>query len=204
MSHGPLSSRVRAARRLAATKGWRGVMEGLRPITAELWAETDLRSRRAFARRLRPWWDVHRHRLAPNLAAEIDRLRAEGRLTVHAGHIRDVSAGAEGVQVSIAPRGDAGTLSLSGRWLIDCTGPGHDPMADRLTRSLIDQGRARLDPLSLGLDLDASGRVLDAEGRADLLLFVLGPPARAAFWETIAAPDIRKRIEDVADALAAV
>ena len=30
---------------------------------------------------------------------------------------------------------------------------------------------------------------------------VLGPPARAAFWETVAVPDVRKRIEDVAAAL---
>jgi uncharacterized NAD(P)/FAD-binding protein YdhS len=55
--------------------------------------------------------------------------------------------------------------------------------------------------LRLGLELDASGRVLAADGRADPRLFVLGPPARAAFWETIAVPDIRKRIEDVVLAL---
>ena len=39
--------------------------------------------------------------------------------------------------------------------------------------------------------------MLHADGAADPRLFVLGPPARAAFWETIAVPDIRKRIEDL-------
>jgi uncharacterized NAD(P)/FAD-binding protein YdhS len=43
--------------------------------------------------------------------------------------------------------------------------------------------------------------VLDADGRPDPRLFLLGPPARAAFWETIAVPDIRKRIEALADRL---
>ena len=66
---------------------------------------------------------------------------------------------------------------------------------------LLASRRARLDPLRLGLDLDAGGRVLNAQGDPDPRLFVLGPPARAAFWETIAVPDIRKRIEDVAAAL---
>ena len=40
------------------------------------------------------------------------------------------------------------------------------------------------------------------DGAADPALFVLGPPARAAFWETIAVPDIRQRIEALARALA--
>ena len=42
---------------------------------------------------------------------------------------------------------------------------------------------------------------MHADGRPDPNLFVLGPPARAAFWETIAVPDVRKRIEAVVAAL---
>ena len=45
--------------------------------------------------------------------------------------------------------------------------------------------------------------MLGADGAADPGLFVLGPPARAAFWETSAVPDIRKRIEAMAGTLAA-
>jgi uncharacterized NAD(P)/FAD-binding protein YdhS len=54
----------------------------------------------------------------------------------------------------------------------------------------------------MGLDLDAEGRLLAADGSPDALLFALGPPARAAFWETTAVPDIRKRIEGLVDRLA--
>ena len=43
--------------------------------------------------------------------------------------------------------------------------------------------------------------MLAADGTPDDRLFVLGPPAFASFWETIAVPDIRKRIEDVAAGL---
>ena len=72
-----------------------------------------------------------------------------------------------------------------------------------MTGPLLASGRARLDPLRLGLELDGAGRVLHADGTPDPRLFVLGPPARAAFWETIAVPDVRKRVEDVAAALKA-
>ncbi len=201
--HGPLSRRLAEARRLSNTTAWREVMEGLRPITADLWREADLATRGRIVRHLRPWWDVHRHRLAPSIAALVQRLSDEGRLSVRTGRVRAVTPGAAGVSVEWRPRHGPAQPALAGRWLIDCSGPGHAPEADPLTGPLLAAGRVRLDPLRLGLDLDATGRALDANGRADPGLFVLGPPARAAFWETIAVPDIRKRIEDVANALAA-
>lgn len=198
---GPASHRLAAARRLAAETGWREVMDAYRPITADLWRETDSGQRARLVRHLRPWWDVHRHRIAARIAQALDQLKQGGRLIVHAGRVRRVTADAAGVTVDWTPRAGAAQPPLRAAWLLDCTGPGHDAARDPLTAPLIAAGRARLDPLKLGLDLDARGRVLHADGAPDPALFVLGPPARAAFWETIAVPDIRKRIEDVVQAL---
>ncbi len=202
MLDGPLSERMKASRAVARDAGWREMMEGLRPITADLWAKADLRTRHGIVRHLRPWWDVHRHRIAPRIGVFIDQLYADGRLSVVAGRVKEITANDTGVRLGWTRRGQART-PLTGSWLIDCTGPGHAPDADPVTGPLLAAGRARLDPLRLGLELDASGRVQHADGTADPRLFVLGPPARAAFWETIAVPDIRKRIEDVTKALTA-
>ena len=202
MLEGPLSGRMKASRVVARSAGWREMMEGLRPVTADLWAKADLATRRAIVRHLRPWWDVHRHRIAPRIGVFIDRLMTEGRLSVVAGRVKGITADDTGVRLDWVRRGQA-QPPLTARWLIDCTGPGHAPEVDPVTRPLLTGGRARLDPLRLGLELDASGRVLAADGSADRRLFVLGPPARAAFWETIAVPDIRRRIEDVVAALKA-
>ena len=196
MLEGPLSERLKEARGVARDAGWREMMEGLRPITADLWTRADLRTRRGIVRHLRPWWDVHRHRIAPRIGVFIDRLLAEGRLSVVAGRVKAIAADQAGVRLDWTRRGQAQT-PLTGAWLIDCSGPGHAPEADPVTGPLLASGRARLDPLMLGLELDPMGRVLHADGTADPTLFVLGPPARAAFWETIAVPDVRKRIEDV-------
>jgi uncharacterized NAD(P)/FAD-binding protein YdhS len=198
---GALSLRLNEARRLSRSGGWREVMEGLRPITADLWAQADLATRRRIVRHLRPFWDVHRHRLATTIGMTMNRLAAERRLTVITGRVCAITADDNGVRLDWRARRGAAP-PLTAPWLIDCTGPGHAADADPLTAPLIQSGRARLDPLRLGLDLDPVGRVLDREGRPDPTLFVLGPPARAAFWETIAVPDIRKRIEDVTDTLA--
>ncbi len=201
MLEGPLSARLKAARMVAREAGWREMMEGLRPITTALWLRADMATRRRMVQRLRPWWDVHRHRIAPRIGAFIDRLLAEGRLQVVAGRVKAIAGDAAGVRLDWTQRG-LDQAPLTGAWLIDCTGPGHAPEADPVTGPLLASGRARLDALGLGLDLDGSGRTLHADGAPDQTLFVLGPPARAAFWETIAVPDIRKRIEDVVAALA--
>ena len=200
----PASRRLAEARRMAHESGWRSMMEGLRPITADLWAAADSDLRARFVRHLRPWWDVHRHRIADTIAASLEALETEGRLTIVAGRMKRIDQDATGVTLDWRPRRGPEQPPITGRWLIDCTGPGHDPAKDVLTGPLIASGRARLDTLRLGLDLDVHGRVLDAEGTPDDRLLVLGPPARAAFWETIAVPDIRKRIEDVATTLGAM
>jgi len=199
---GPASRRLRAARRLSS-HDWRRLMEGLRPVTAELWSQADIDIRSRWLRHLRPWWDVHRHRIAEPIAAVLEGLEDEGRLRILAGRLGGALEDQHGVAAHWRSRGGGPAEPLRGRWLIDCSGPGHDPAQDALTGPLIADGRARLDPLRLGLDLDAVGRVLDRSGRPNPRLLVLGPPARAAFWETIAVPDIRRRIEDVAAALSA-
>ena len=199
--NGPLSARLAEARKVSDRSGWREMMEGLRPITADLWRDADRATRGRIVRHLRPWWDVHRHRLAPQIATHIDRMLAGDRLAVVSGRVKAITAAADGVRLDWRPRQGPAREPLTARWLIDCTGPGHAPEADPVTGPLLTDGRARLDPLRLGLELDAEGRVLAADGSADPRLFVLGPPARAAFWETIAVPDIRKRIEDVVLAL---
>ena len=201
LTAGAASQRLAEARRLARDGDWRGMMEGLRPITHDLWAGADAATRARWLRHLRPWWDVHRHRIAAPVAAALAALEAEGRLRIVAGRVRRIDTTAGGVTVDWSPRLGGEQPPLCGGWLIDCSGPAHDTSADTLFGPLITAGRARLDPLKLGLDLDEDGRVRGADGRPDPRLFVLGPPTRAAFWETIAVPDIRQRIEVLADRL---
>jgi uncharacterized NAD(P)/FAD-binding protein YdhS len=198
---GPLSERLALARTVAGREGWRSLMETLRPLTVGAWQAADPAMRSRIVRHLRPWWDVHRHRIAGSIADALERLKADDRLRLMAGRVVAIRPEPGSVAVDWKPRHGPARPALAAAWLIDCTGPGHDPARDPLTGPLLASGRARMDGLRLGLDLDDEGRVIDAGGRADDRLFVLGPPARAAFWETIAVPDIRKRIEAVAAAL---
>ena len=199
---GALSDRLGEARRLASDGGWRGVMEGLRPVTAGLWFKADAKTRARWLRHLRPWWDVHRHRIPARVDEAIKQFQASGRLSLATGRIERIEAGDDGVALHRRARGGSAPPPITGQWLIDCTGPGHAALDDPLTGPLITASRARLDPVGMGLDLDSEGRLVAADGSPDARLFALGPPARAAFWETTAVPDIRKRIEGLVDRLA--
>lgn len=75
-----IASYVRCVRAAieAADGDWRGVIDALRADTQELWRQLPEVERRRFMRHVRPWWDVHRHRKAPQVAALMGQLRADG------------------------------------------------------------------------------------------------------------------------------
>jgi uncharacterized NAD(P)/FAD-binding protein YdhS len=67
--------------------------------------------------------------------------------------------------------------------------------------SLLDAGLARLDPLGIGMDITPECAVVDRSGAPSERLFAIGPVTRAAFWEIVAAPDIRNQCAALANRL---
>lgn len=200
---GALSRRLEDFRRRARLIGWRPAMEEMRGRNADLWAELTLAERQRFLRHLRPWWDVHRHLMAPEIAARIRRLEQDGRLRVRAGHFLDAVSNDGGVKVLFRPRGNHDHHRVRGALLIDCTGPA--PLqsdANPFIHALVQQGLAQLDKLGLGLETDRHGGLLAADGAPSGRLFALGPPTRGMHWEITAVPDIRQRARDLAERLA--
>ncbi|MET1110267.1 MAG: FAD/NAD(P)-binding protein [Allosphingosinicella sp.] len=191
-----LAALVRAVR---AGAPWRASVDGLRTHSVALWQGLTDSERRRFLRHLRPWWDVHRHRIAPRVAARIEAMRASGRLEVAAGRIARV----DGDEVTIARRG-GGELRRRFAAIVNCTGPEGDigRIRDPLIRSLLAGGRARADGLGLGLDVDEESRVRGT--CPSPALYALGPLTKGAFWEIVAVPDIRGQAAGVARAIAAL
>jgi uncharacterized NAD(P)/FAD-binding protein YdhS len=57
---------------------WRAVMDGLRPVTQALWQRLDSTERSRFLRHALPWWNIHRHRVAPAVFERFQRLLKDG------------------------------------------------------------------------------------------------------------------------------
>ena len=84
--------RTRAEQTQARGGDWRSVVDGLRPFISEIWRTLPAPERRRFMRHARPWWDIHRHRMAPEVATRIAQTLAEGQLNIIAGKIPSVVA----------------------------------------------------------------------------------------------------------------
>jgi len=189
-----------------APGAWQPVIDSLRPFTQDVWQTMSLDDRRRFLRHLRPWWDVHRHRLPPQVAARIDAARASGQLRIHAGRLLGYTPAPEGAVAALRRRGTEAVERLPAARVINCSGPSAD--FDRIThpliRSLLADGTARPDALRLGLDVTGTCALLHEDGAISRRLFAVGPVTRGAFWEITAVPDIRRQCELLAQHLAAV
>jgi len=198
-----LSERLARFREAArAEDGWAGVMQTLRPRNAELWQGLDRQQQRRFLRHLRPWWDVHRHRVAPRIGAAVDAAMAVGQLSILAGRIVAMDVGPACVGITIVRRGAATREVRDFDRVIDCSGPRNDVDAQSpLHAGLTTAGLLRPDPLGLGLEVADDNALIPASGVASTRLFALGPPTRGRHWEINAVPDIRRHAARMAEHL---
>ncbi|MEO7026804.1 MAG: FAD-dependent oxidoreductase [Caulobacteraceae bacterium] len=185
--------------RAAAEADWRATIDGLRPLIQSLWRAWDVDEKRRFLRHLRPYWDVHRHRLAPQMADRLDALRESGRFGCEAGRVRSFAAARDGIEVVWTPRaGDARLQRFD--MIVNCVGPREDltHCNDPLIASLRGAGLIGPDPCGLGLDVDSRSRVIAGDGAVSDTLFAVGPITRGEFYEITSVPDIRIQAADCA------
>lgn len=184
--------------------GWGEAMDELRPFNQAAWRNATDKERGRFLRHLRPWWDVHRHRTAPQIGRMVSGLVDAGRLRVAAGRIEMVEPVAEGLAVEWRARGGEKTRVETWGWMVNCTGPLQDlaQSGDTLLTNLFKAGIARVDGASLGLDVMDDCRLQDETGAPHERLYALGPPTRSAFWEVVAVPEIRAQAQELAERLA--
>ena len=196
---GNLRALWRWLRQRSARIGWRAAVDSLRPHSHALWQGLDISDQRRFMRHARPWWDVHRHRIAPQVADTVHRMIADGRLEVVAGRIAGASPAVDGVDVEIRRRGNTTGSTERFDYVFNCTGPLHSVgrTKDPLLRSLLDHGAAHPDHLGIGLEVDEHSRVA-----GDERLWALGPLTKGRYWEIIAVPDIREQASSVAEDIA--
>lgn len=197
-----LVRRVRAEVREAAGRGvdWRAVVDSLRPHAEAIWQGFSPEDRSQFLRYVRPFWDGHRHRIAPELAEVLSRMEGEGRVKYHAGRLQSLDVDASGVDAVFRKRGSVQHVALRVAKVINCSGPRtdyskyqHPLFIHLLARGLIDH-----DPLALGISARPTGEVLRYRGDEVGWLFTLGAPLKGVLWETNAVREIREQAQALA------
>jgi uncharacterized NAD(P)/FAD-binding protein YdhS len=194
---------VRYVRQLSANdpqgEKWRRAFTELRGIAPSLWRGWSVTEKKRFLRHVRPFWDVHRHRLAPRVHVRIERAIANGRLIIVKGRITHIEAlSADELRVSV--KHGVATQTIDVARVVNCTGPEANPAtsSNPLLQGLIGDRLARVDALGLGLAVDGESRVIAASGFAHPTLYALGALARGARWEVTAIAELREQATAVA------
>lgn len=196
---------VRAHAEMAKKQGsdWRAVIDSLRPFTQKMWASLPFDEKRRFLRHVRPYWEVHRHRVAPEIGDFIGEQVRDCHLQVHAGRIMQYREDETGVDVTYFDRSLRKESTLRVDRVINCTGPEADyrRVNDPLLNHLFSAGLARPDALFQGLDVSENGALLDALGQPSNFLYTVGPARKGQLWETTAVPELRVQVAELATRL---
>lgn len=201
-----LLRRVRRAVRDAAAVGasWHAVIDALRSQGGQIWRTLPVAERSRLVKRLRPFWDAHRFRVAPQVDGAIRQAIDAGQLRILGASIEGVERHGQVIAVDIRHR----QMRAKERLLFDAcvvtTGPAHTGIltSQSWLADLSLQGWLRLDDVGLGLACDETSRAIGLDGMPEKSLIVAGPLARGTFGELMGLPQVNDHAIFVADQIA--
>jgi uncharacterized NAD(P)/FAD-binding protein YdhS len=189
---------VRAHIQAAEMQGrdWRSVVDSLRPVAQQVWLSLPHKEQRRFLRHVRPYWEVHRHRLAQEIDALLASQLSSGQIQIHAGRITSYQENADGAEITYRDRKSGKPEYLLVDRVFNCSGPEVDcrKVNRPLLKNLLRQKLARPDSLLLGLEVSDEGALIDGDGMVSDFLYAIGPLRKGNLWETTAVPEIRDQI----------
>lgn len=180
-------------------KNWRSVFNAIRHITPELWSRLNAEEKNRFLRHLRPYWEIHRHRIPAKSMNIIDELIGKGQARLLAGRINLISREGDKFRIDYTSKGAAERSSFTANWVVNCTGTQGDyrRVRSELVSHLLQNGLLSMDELFMGFEVTLEGWTINRDGEVDRDLCIVGPPARGMLWECTALREIRKQAGSV-------
>lgn len=156
------------------------VIDSLRPNVVELWQLLPEREKSRFMRHLWSLWNIHRHRIAPEVAETLKNI------TVIPGRLTETQ---DDGTVQIRHRGGRGNTPIKADRVINCTGPSYATLtkSNSLLGGLIEQQFVKSGPLGLGVTSSDTPH-----------LHIIGTPLLGERLETTAVPELREQAAAVA------
>ncbi|OCP35009.1 hydroxyacylglutathione hydrolase [Ensifer sp. LC163] len=201
-----LLRRVRIALHQAPAEGrsWHAVFDALRTQGGDIWRALPVAERKRLVRHLRPYWDVHRFRVAPQIDAVIAEGLEHGDVRVLGGSIGGIDHDGETIAAEVRHRHSGKREQMLFDACVITTGPAHTGIlrSQNWLADLADAGHLQLDMVGLGLACDEQSRATNRDGKSEETLFIAGPLARGTFGELMGLPQVNDHAIFVADQVA--
>ncbi|MCL6706278.1 FAD/NAD(P)-binding protein [Pseudomonas sp. R2.Fl] len=201
-----LLRRIRAALKEAAGQGlsWHAVLDAVRAQGQSIWQALPVEERRRIARLARPYWDVHRFRIAPQVEDVLDEAVAAGRLSIKAASLLKASAVDDGFDVALRERGRVEEVRTVVDAIVVTTGPAHGGIliSQPFLRKLQAEGLLTACRTGLGIACDLRAVATGGNSQPVEGLYIVGPLARGTFGELMGLPQVTEHAVFVADRIA--
>ena len=176
---------------------WQRVFDRWRPHVAAVWGKLDTDDRNRFFDRLFTLWNIHRHRMAPEVGAFVDRELATGGLKILKGNVQ------------VLPSEDGFCLTVGEQQhvvkkVFDCRGTCYDVSlsGNRLIQNLYRKGLIQQHETGWGIKISGDLQVMPSG--LDGSFLTIGAAMIGARLETTAVPELRQQAQKAAFALADV
>lgn len=168
---------------------WQRVFDRWRPHFSSIWGKLDIPARKRFFKKFFTLWNVHRHRMAPQIRRFLDGQLANGGLEILKGSVR-----VTGGQMIV------GNEKRDVTAIYDCRGGCFDiaQTGNELILSLHAKGFIRRHDTGWGIKAD-NFRVTPTG--ADGSFLAIGPILIGELFETTAVPELRQQAQQAAAAL---
>ncbi len=179
---------------------WQNTLDALRGKTSRLWKLMDIDSKKLFLKRLRTFWDIHRHRMPLASAEALNELQQAGQLEFVPGAANGIERVGDELIFKFKPRRSNELRSVKVKRIINCTGPSGDyyKTGNTLIKNLLTKGWMKQDDLKIGIVTGVRGEIIKANGVVLQNAFSIGPLRKATEWETTAIREIRTQAEETA------
>jgi uncharacterized NAD(P)/FAD-binding protein YdhS len=201
-----LVHRIRDTIRQAEKAGfsWHAVIDAIRAQGQKIWQALPTKERRRIVRLARPYWDVHRFRIAPQVEKVLDEAVSAGQLSIKAASLQGVTSEDSGFRVSLKEKVTGEVVDYLFDAIAVTTGPAHGEVLHSIPflAALQRDGLISSCATGLGIACDAASIAIDETGRAVPGLYIAGPLARGTFGELMGLPQVTDHAIFVAGQLA--
>lgn len=175
----------------SSSNSWYKIIDGMRPITSQLWKKLPLKEKQKVIRHLFTLWNSHRHRAAPEIRKLIHQYLTQGQLEFIKKRAHSIED--KGNKIAIKIPDSQILVDLA----INCSGPELyiRKHPSPLIQNVLKKGYGKEDELGMGFMVDSRGALL---GKVPSKIFTLGALLFGTHFETTSVPELREQCHTVA------
>jgi len=151
-----------------------------------------------FLRRIRPYWEIARHRIPAKSSSMLNEMMNAGQLELMKGYIVEAVTTDSGIE--IVYRSERNAIRQVFHKVINCTGPESNYRKVRfpIISDLIGRGKVKTDELGLGIKCTPEGRIINEQDKIEAGIWCIGPMRKSVLWETTALRELREQASELA------